>query len=244
MSLVIEPFGSAPMTAASASALVTIPSTAATCGSARFAAAVCPATYVAVDAVTVLSVSSTVSVPARCSLRTHRSRRWAGRFPTRRGSPHLNAYALCVCPVKITSTFADVSLRMRSKIAARRAGNHAGCGCRRPALVVLGDEHIGLSVGSVSVGEQVGGRVDARDRIPERQPDDAAGRHDGRGLLGHGTDHPDVDATDGVDLVRGEDRTARIGDVGGEVVPLAAWAEPGNTTEDPITEVRQPLSSS
>jgi hypothetical protein len=59
----------------------------------------------------------------------------------------------------------------RSRSRARRTVGCAGAG----ALVELGDDDVGFTVGRVAVAELGGNSVDRVDRVAERETDDAGG---------------------------------------------------------------------
>ena len=118
-------------------------------------------------------------------------------------------------PVKIASTFGEVSFTIVANAppAATSSSSVAPSGVPSlRALVVLGDQHVGLAVGRVAVGQLRGDAVDRVDRVTEVELRDAAGRDQRRRLLVTAPMTPTVHAV--------RRRSASYSGSAGFVVPL------------------------
>ncbi|WP_433955534.1 hypothetical protein [Janibacter indicus] len=95
------------------------------------------------------------------------------------------------------------------------------------ALVVLGDDDVGLAVGRVTVLELGRDAVDRLDRVAEVETRDALRRDERRGLLGGRADDADLEPADLDDRVLVERRGGRAAlvDVGTEQVEVRGLAD-------------------
>ena len=107
------------------------------------------------------------------------------------------------------------------------------------ALVVLGDDDVGLAVGRVTVLELGRDAVDRLDRVAEVETRDALRRDERRGLLGDRADDADLEPADLDDrvLVKRRGGRAALVDVGAEQVEVRGLADPAGEVGEAAVEL-------
>ena len=137
----------------------------------------------------------------------------------------------------------DVAARLRHDVVEHGArGLHrrqGGLAALRRTLVVLGDDDVGLTVRGVPVLELGGHAVDGSHRLAKGQAGHAVtGHHVGR-VGRDGTDDGHLDAVDIEHLVLGQSgrRGAALVDVGAEVGPARARADPARQVVEALVEL-------